>query len=569
MRQKRQVSQVMSSKFDASYLDAGSSRNMYKKAEQNVYFSSERIGEYCGIEAPTSSGTRSSELAFPSGSGFNDRRARIDESAPVNNDHIRTNHSVYPSNQNTRIPTEALGRNNHIRTNNADNSANQNKWNPNDQRGRNNHIRTYTDNQSNHNVHETHDLRERNDHIRRNNRGSYDGRLAEERENSHGAPRMFNDRSRCHIDSAQSTVSFQTQPKPQNIPRLQRHSTGNNPHHSVIIAQPKARLPTPARDSCLNTGGPVVYTTSERIDSNMNKVKGKHLVIRPPDNRPPDNHIESRHALPEQGAPPRNPRVRQIRREEVRNPMLGDSHRPHSLDVPDKKVKVQRTASAPELRQTTSCRELQCDERKQKCISNGHQIHNEHVPLHQKDKYSKHNSHMKGLRSKSLPTVVIPRTKRNTDANPLRYFAYLGKRFQFRERLLSAHNVLSSRPVILTSTSVISPEVINNFRNQLDDYDEPYETPKNQSACQDLIDCCTCMCCVKALFYHCTKDDESEGELSEHPCSCSRPGASCLLRWGILGMLSVCMPCLLCYLPIQGCKCAVEYFRRKETTDSQ
>ena len=67
------------------------------------------------------------------------------------------------------------------------------------------------------------------------------------------------------------------------------------------------------------------------------------------------------------------------------------------------------------------------------------------------------------------------------------------------------------------------------------------------------VDCCTCLCCVKALFYHCSEDDSDDCHIdaSIDPCSCQGPGAECAGRWGILGVLSMCMPCLLCYPLIQ------------------
>ena len=65
----------------------------------------------------------------------------------------------------------------------------------------------------------------------------------------------------------------------------------------------------------------------------------------------------------------------------------------------------------------------------------------------------------------------------------------------------------------------------------------------------DWVDCCTCLCCVKAMFYHCSEDDSDDCHMdaSIDPCSCQGPGTGCAGRWGILGVLSVCMPCLLCY----------------------
>uniref|UniRef100_A0A8C4R4L9 Sprouty RTK signaling antagonist 2 n=1 Tax=Eptatretus burgeri TaxID=7764 RepID=A0A8C4R4L9_EPTBU len=59
----------------------------------------------------------------------------------------------------------------------------------------------------------------------------------------------------------------------------------------------------------------------------------------------------------------------------------------------------------------------------------------------------------------------------------------------------------------------------------------------------------TCLCCVQALFYHCSQTDvgDSGDSWADNPCSCRR--AHCALRWGCLGLLSLAMPCLLCYPP--------------------
>lgn len=70
---------------------------------------------------------------------------------------------------------------------------------------------------------------------------------------------------------------------------------------------------------------------------------------------------------------------------------------------------------------------------------------------------------------------------------------------------------------------------------------------------QQGVDCFTCMCCVKALFYHGTKDCPLERDWGDEPCSCEVPGKECVVRWGILGMLSVFMPCLVCYPICKGC----------------
>ena len=139
---------------------------------------------------------------------------------------------------------------------------------------------------------------------------------------------------------------------------------------------------------------------------------------------------------------------------------------------------------------------------------------------------------------------------------PLRYFAYLGRLTpsgknppRTRGRLPSAHDILADRPVLLTSTSIVSPYATNVICQEI----EELERQERQAEYNDLLDCCTCMCCVKALFYHCTHDDEDEGKVAEHPCSCKGPVSECVGRWGIMGFISIFLPCLLCYLPFEVC----------------
>lgn len=142
---------------------------------------------------------------------------------------------------------------------------------------------------------------------------------------------------------------------------------------------------------------------------------------------------------------------------------------------------------------------------------------------------------------------------------PLRYFAYLGRLHPStkapprpRGRLPSAHDILADRPVILTSTSIVSPYATNVICREIEEL-EGQEAPADYN---DLLDCCSCMCLVKALFYHCTKDSKDEGQLADHPCSCQGPVGACMGRWGIMGILSLFLPCLLCYLPFEACfKC--------------
>lgn len=68
-----------------------------------------------------------------------------------------------------------------------------------------------------------------------------------------------------------------------------------------------------------------------------------------------------------------------------------------------------------------------------------------------------------------------------------------------------------------------------------------------------LVDYCSCVCCVKGLFYHWAKDYDLDTDVScaDKPCSCS-PHRRCV-RWSCLGLLSVVLPCLCLYWPLRGC----------------
>lgn len=80
----------------------------------------------------------------------------------------------------------------------------------------------------------------------------------------------------------------------------------------------------------------------------------------------------------------------------------------------------------------------------------------------------------------------------------------------------------------------------------------------------EMIDYATCMCCVKGVFYHSTKDSYDEGQLADEPCSCAGPVSSCAPRWGCLAILSLFIPCLWCYLPAVGCKKAAASVKKKK-----
>uniref|UniRef100_A0A182QNU1 Protein sprouty n=1 Tax=Anopheles farauti TaxID=69004 RepID=A0A182QNU1_9DIPT len=82
---------------------------------------------------------------------------------------------------------------------------------------------------------------------------------------------------------------------------------------------------------------------------------------------------------------------------------------------------------------------------------------------------------------------------------------------------------------------------------------------------ETIIDYASCLCCVKALYYHCSKEHEFEREVvgpdgatetetvscADDPCSCVPHKRT--TRWGCLGALSLALPCLWCYWPMRGC----------------
>lgn len=64
-----------------------------------------------------------------------------------------------------------------------------------------------------------------------------------------------------------------------------------------------------------------------------------------------------------------------------------------------------------------------------------------------------------------------------------------------------------------------------------------------------VIDSLSCMCCVKGVVYHCTKDHESEQDLD--PCSCS--GQHTFVKWATLATCWPFIPCLLTYPLLSTC----------------
>lgn len=113
----------------------------------------------------------------------------------------------------------------------------------------------------------------------------------------------------------------------------------------------------------------------------------------------------------------------------------------------------------------------------------------------------------------------------------------LGNAIYFQSRPISSPRIASTHPML--------PEVMEMQRNPAR---EPIKTVDTER-----LECCTCICCVKALFYHCRKDRDLEGNWAEEPCACEGPGVECAAKWAILGTLSLFVPCLWCYPILNAC----------------
>jgi len=70
---------------------------------------------------------------------------------------------------------------------------------------------------------------------------------------------------------------------------------------------------------------------------------------------------------------------------------------------------------------------------------------------------------------------------------------------------------------------------------------------------ETVVDFCSCMCCIKGTFYHCTKDYDLDSDVTcaDKPCSCSPHRR--ILRWASISAMSVVLPCLCLYWPLWVC----------------
>lgn len=109
----------------------------------------------------------------------------------------------------------------------------------------------------------------------------------------------------------------------------------------------------------------------------------------------------------------------------------------------------------------------------------------------------------------------------------------------------------------------------NNNTKRCSACQEYFNPEKNRrGACRDGTDpmnsCIkkvSCICCAEGMIYHCCPSDSDEPEVL-NPCSCDMSNTSCYQkcqRWLGLGLLSLLVPCLWCYLPLKCCHwCGVQ-----------
>ncbi|XP_030766587.1 protein sprouty [Sitophilus oryzae] len=71
-----------------------------------------------------------------------------------------------------------------------------------------------------------------------------------------------------------------------------------------------------------------------------------------------------------------------------------------------------------------------------------------------------------------------------------------------------------------------------------------------------VVDYVSCLCCAKALFYHCSEADDVGNSCADDPCGCGPDRRAA--RWGCLAVLTCALPCLWLYWPLRGAQRAVE-----------
>jgi len=151
-------------------------------------------------------------------------------------------------------------------------------------------------------------------------------------------------------------------------------------------------------------------------------------------------------------------------------------------------------------------------------------------------------------------TDLIAEQQLITNQPQLSYFAYLGNNYPGKGRYQAVSS--NAEVVINLGTGIIAQTRSANMTNAEEGEghgnDVHINSPMKPNRAR-LLECCSCMCCLKAIFYHCTKDRNVEKNWADDPCTCEWPGTECLTRWGIMGMFSLFLPCLVCYPVLKVC----------------
>lgn len=133
------------------------------------------------------------------------------------------------------------------------------------------------------------------------------------------------------------------------------------------------------------------------------------------------------------------------------------------------------------------------------------------------------------------------------------------------DAILSSQNAANNNGLIISSASDQSDSIKcpQCKRCRCNKCQRPRQLPSKWicdgnclCSAETIIDYASCLCCVKALFYHCSKDHELDCEsetirCADDPCSCVPYKRAS--RWGCLSVLSILLPCLCCYWPMRGC----------------
>lgn len=196
----------------------------------------------------------------------------------------------------------------------------------------------------------------------------------------------------------------------------------------------------------------------------------------------------------------------------------------------------------------------------------------------------------RGFASSGIQPINQPITKQpalSNNANPCKF----AKELPALDELLDIHNIATGIPTShgmisavngaspLTGPIVIgssdAPSSLNPItcprcdRCRCEQCQSPRPLPQTwvcNKTClcsaESIIDYASCLCCAKALFYHCARDndldcdDGSGTPCVDNPCSCGPYKRT--QRWGWLGALSLVLPCLWCYWPMRACVAACE-----------